>query len=36
VAALVARDADRLVAELDAHRDRALTFLRGVLDAGAA
>jgi hypothetical protein len=28
---VVARDADRLVAELDAHRDRALAFLRRIL-----
>lgn len=32
--ALHARDADRLVAELDAHRERALTVLRGILAEG--
>jgi DNA-binding GntR family transcriptional regulator len=32
LAALAARDADRLVVELDAHRARALTVLRGILD----
>jgi DNA-binding GntR family transcriptional regulator len=31
LAAVAARDADRLVAELDAHRDRALEVLRGIL-----
>ncbi|HET6864562.1 MAG TPA: GntR family transcriptional regulator [Solirubrobacteraceae bacterium] len=31
LAAVAARDADRLVAELDAHRDRALDVLRGIL-----
>jgi DNA-binding GntR family transcriptional regulator len=31
LSAVVARDADRLVAELDAHRDRALAFLRRIL-----
>jgi DNA-binding GntR family transcriptional regulator len=31
LAAVAARDADRLVAELDAHRGRALEFLRGIL-----
>jgi DNA-binding GntR family transcriptional regulator len=31
LAAVAARDADRLVAELDAHRDRALTVLRDIL-----
>jgi DNA-binding GntR family transcriptional regulator len=31
LAAVSARDADRLVAELDAHRDRALTVLREIL-----
>jgi DNA-binding GntR family transcriptional regulator len=31
LAAVVGRDADRLVAELDAHRDRALAVLRGIL-----
>ena len=31
LAAIADRDADRLVAELDAHRERALEFLRGVL-----
>jgi DNA-binding GntR family transcriptional regulator len=31
VAAVEARDADRLVAELDAHRERALEVLRGIL-----
>ena len=30
--ALRERDADRLVAELDAHRARALEFLRAILD----
>lgn len=33
LAALSARDADRLVAELDAHRDRALQVLRAILSA---
>jgi DNA-binding GntR family transcriptional regulator len=32
LAAVAARDADRLVAELDAHRDRALAVLRGILE----
>jgi DNA-binding GntR family transcriptional regulator len=36
LAALDARDADRLVAELDDHRDRALAVLRAVLGDGAA
>ncbi len=31
IAAVAARDADRLVAELDAHRDRALAVLRDIL-----
>jgi DNA-binding GntR family transcriptional regulator len=31
LAAVAGRDADRLVAELDAHRDRALAVLRGIL-----
>lgn len=31
LAAVAARDADRLVAELDAHRNRALEVLRGIL-----
>lgn len=31
VAAVEARDLDRLIAELDAHRDRALEVLRGIL-----
>ena len=31
LAAVAARDADRLVAELDAHRERALEVLRGIL-----
>lgn len=31
IAAVHARDADRLIAELDAHRDRALEVLRGIL-----
>jgi DNA-binding GntR family transcriptional regulator len=33
LAAVAARDGDRLVAELDAHRDRALDVLRGILAA---
>lgn len=36
VDALERHDPDRLVAELDAHRDRALTVLRGVLGEAAA
>ncbi len=32
--AMRTRDADRLVAELDAHRERALTVLRGILAEG--
>jgi DNA-binding GntR family transcriptional regulator len=35
LAAVAARDADRLVSELDAHRGRALDVLRGVLGAAA-
>jgi DNA-binding GntR family transcriptional regulator len=35
LAAVAARDADRLVAELDAHRDRALEVLRGILAPGS-
>jgi DNA-binding GntR family transcriptional regulator len=31
LAAVAARDGDRLVAELDAHRDRALSVLRDIL-----
>jgi DNA-binding GntR family transcriptional regulator len=31
LAAVAVRDADRLVAELDAHRDRALAVLRDIL-----
>lgn len=34
LAAVAAHDADRLVAELDAHRDRALAVLRGILATG--
>ena len=33
IEAIEAQDADRLVAELDAHRERALTVLRGVLSS---
>ena len=36
LAALEASDADRLVAELDAHRDRALDVIGAVLAPGAA
>jgi DNA-binding GntR family transcriptional regulator len=34
--AVVARDGDRLVAELDAHRSRALVVLRGIIGSPAA